>query len=162
MSADLCVHWLYSYILTRTEGLLHLDGTERRFGQRRKASQTKIVKGDPQERSHGEHAPEKHTDQTDVQTAVCRAGSTDRKCLWSWHRKREKLPHEKVFHTQTAHMTVKAIFFLISFTLQKEELCTSWAVMCVWCVLLKQEGPLMSVKSLVVDARSSVELRKRY
>lgn len=72
----------YSDILTRAERLFHLDGTEWFIGRRRKASQIKIVKGDPQERSHGENTPEKrterngeHVDQTDVQTAVCRTGS---------------------------------------------------------------------------------------
>lgn len=40
--------------LTSCQGLLHLDGTEGRVCQRGQDAQVIRVKGDPQERSHGE------------------------------------------------------------------------------------------------------------
>lgn len=55
------MHACISDILTCAKRLLHFDGTERCIGQRRKTSQTKLVKGNPQERSHGECTPETHT-----------------------------------------------------------------------------------------------------
>lgn len=40
--------------LTSCQSLLHLDCTEGRVGQRRQDAQVVRVKGDPQERSHGD------------------------------------------------------------------------------------------------------------